>query len=144
MVEKILSVIAAVGVPALGLSLRASRRSRLRQRIRENLEIANEVAEHDPAHATAFREVAAEASELLIAHERITLRKRFDPMALVAILLVVAPAIAIAYFAWDWDSVWRTPVVVVAIVWAVIWTAAGLTQLRKEHDAQQASEKEAS
>ena len=91
--ERVLSAIAAIVVPALGFALRASRRNRLRHRITEYLELAEEIAPQDSKAAERFRQLASDAADLLIARDDQWLRRRFDPAAIFAILFLVSPAV---------------------------------------------------
>jgi hypothetical protein len=132
MLEKALSVLAAVGIPALGLILRASRGNRLRQRMKEYLGLAEEIADHDSKAAAEFRRLASEAAHLLVLKEERWIRRKIDPSAVFAILFLTLPAAGVAVWAWTWDSGWRWSTVVVATIWTLLWGGIGITQIWQE------------
>jgi hypothetical protein len=131
MLEKSLSVVAAITIPALGLLLQATRRNRLRRRIDEYLELAEKVT-HDPQAVEELQRLAGEATRLLILKEERWLQRKLDPGAVVAVLFLTVPAAGLAAWAWTWSSGWRWPTVIVAAVWALLWGGVGLTQLWQE------------
>jgi hypothetical protein len=132
MVEKVLSVVAGILVPVIGLLIRASRRNRLRQRISEYLALSEELSGHDSGAATGFKRLASEAAQVLILREQRWLRRKVDPAAVLTIVFLCVPSGVAIALAWDWDSSWKWPTIVAAGVWAVLWIAVGLTQLFKE------------
>jgi hypothetical protein len=132
--EKALSAVAAVAIPALGFALQASRRNRLRQRIAEYLQLADQVETHDAETATAFRRLASEAAHLLVTRDQRWMRRRIEPAAIVAILLLVIPAVVGGILALSWDSPWKWPAFLAATIWAVVWTGVGLTQIWQERE----------
>lgn len=132
--DSALSLIAAVAAPITGLFLRASRRARLRGRVREYLALADEIEPHDSKAAAEFRRLASHAAGLLIARDDKWFGRRFEPVTIVALMLFLAPAVVAIIFAWDWDSWARIPLIIAAVIWAVMWTIAAITQLFPEKE----------
>lgn len=91
MLEKILTTLVAVGVPALGLALRATRRNRLRQRVDEYLEMARRVASHDAPLAARYQQLSSEAAHLLVLREQRWVRRTIDGGAMFAVLFLTLP-----------------------------------------------------
>jgi hypothetical protein len=134
MLDKILSSIAAVLVPGLGLLLRASRRNRLRARIDDYLALADTVEARDPAAAIALSDLAAEAVGKLVEGDQRWLRRRLDPSAVIALLFLTVPPLIAFAWAWTVTAWWKWPIIVVSGVWVALWGGVGVTQLFKEHE----------
>lgn len=132
MLEKALSTLAAVGIPALGLLLRASRRNRLRQRIDEYLELADRVSGHDQQAVAGFERLASEAARLLIRRDERWMHRKIDPAAVFAVLLLTVPTATVFVLAWTWDSGWKWPTLVFTAAWTFLWGGVGVTQLWKD------------
>jgi len=89
---------------------------------------------HDPRAVESFQRLASEASQVLILKDERWLRSRIDPTAVFAVLFLTVPAIGLAVWAWTWDSGWRWPTGVGAVLWALVWGGVGITQLRQERE----------
>ena len=101
MVGALISAAAVVLAPLLGSAFRASRRNRLVGRVRTFITLADDVEAHDPASATALRQLASKGVEQFIALERVALDRRFDPAAPFAFAIVLSPAAIASYFRMD-------------------------------------------
>lgn len=132
-IEKVLSAIAAVLIPAMGLALQGSRRNRLIRRIEGYLELAEKVRPRDSAAADKLTDLAAAAVGTLVDNDRRTMRRKLDSSALVALLFLTLPAAGVFVWALGW-STWKWPALVISAVWVVVWGAVGLSQLWREKD----------
>jgi len=139
LLEKALSTLAAVGIPTIGLLLRASKRNRLRHRIDDYLALAERIEEHDPDDAVKLRGLAAEAVRMLVKGDERWLRRRFDPGALAALIFLTVPtAIVFVVALTTWHGWWKWLVVGVTAIWTLVWGGVGVTQLWtlvEDHDA---------
>lgn len=132
MLEKVISVVAAAIVPSLGLLLQASRRNRLQRRIDDYLALADKLAEHDPDSATECRRLASETIRPLLRRDERALQRRVDPSAVIAVLFLTIPSLAVFVWTFSWTSGWKWPVRIFAAAWTVLWGSVGITQIWKE------------
>lgn len=133
--QVVVSAVAAVAVPLLGLFLQATPRHRLRGRVNEYLDLAERFADHDAGAADRLRRLARDTAERLERMDRRSLRRKLDPAAVFALVFLMAPAGAVFYLALDWDGHWfQWPVLILSALWVVVWAIAGVQQLWKEHD----------
>lgn len=132
--ERILPSLLAFALSALGLALRASRRSRMLNRIRAYSQLADDLQQDDPERAALVRDLAKKAVDRFVDAERVSLDRRLDPSAVAAALLLVVPGVAVFAWAWTADEWWKWPLILFSGVWAVLWALAGSTQLWKAHE----------
>jgi hypothetical protein len=132
--ETALKVLAALGAPALGLAIRASRGNRLLARIHSYVQLAKELDRFDPESAAEVRDLAKQTARQLVEAERASLARRFDPAAVFATLLVLVPGAAL--FAWSVtvDEWWKWPLICAAVGWALVVTVAGWQSAWRPHD----------
>ena len=141
MLDKLLPTIATALLPLVGLLIRASRRNRLRRKVDEYYELAEKFRARDAALASRFEELATEIGHQLAGHEGRRLHRRFEPTALVATVFFVAPGVGAIIWSSSWDSSWSWVVVVLGAMWALIWGAAGVTQLWRDASDESSAEK---
>lgn len=134
MLERILPSILAFVLSAVGLALRASRRSRTLGRIGAYNRLADDLQEHDPQSAARVRNLATRAVSQFVEAEQASLDRRLDPYAVFTWLLLVVPAAGVFVWAWTFDSRLKWPVILFTGLWALVWGGFGWTQLWKAHD----------
>ena len=108
------------------------------------LQLANDLQERDPDSATLIRDLVGETVEDLVALERKALRRRFEPMSLVTVLILTVPSIAVLIWATTWDEWWRWIVIVFAALWTLVWGGVGVTQLFKHESSDEETSAEPS
>jgi hypothetical protein len=128
------SIVAVALAPLLRAGVSASRRNRFANRARALHQLADEIEVHDPSGAMALRALAAERVLRVAGLEQQALRRRFDPAWPFAFLVFMLPAGLASFFAWTYRGWWTWPVLVTSVLWAVIVTAAGSSQVWKEYE----------
>jgi hypothetical protein len=133
--ERGLSILAALMVPMFGLLLQASRRNRLQHRVGELLRLAEQVRPHDQGAAVELERVAAEAARVLARRDQRWLRRTLNPDAIVGTAMLSAPGIVAVVLAWG-STTW---LVVVGAVWTLLCVVAGfkeaMTERREDESA---------
>jgi hypothetical protein len=135
---KVILAVAALAAQAVGLARWASGRNRLLNSIRSYLQLANDLEAHDAEGAALVRDLAKPKVRQFVEAERASAARALDPAAIATLILLVGPALGFFVWAWTRDEWWRRPVIVFSALWALIWGAAGWTQLWKAHEAEAA------
>jgi len=130
--DRVIQGIVAVAIPAAGLALRLSRRSRQLSRIRTYIHLADDLQSSDPDSAKLVRDLQRRGVARFVEAEHASLSRRLDPAAVFAWLFLVLPAVGLVAWAFTRDEWWKWPLIVFGIVWTLVWGGVGSTQLWKK------------
>jgi len=128
--DRITQIAAVILVPILGAAARASRRNRQVHRIQTYSQLAADLErDGDNEGAALVRDLRKLAVRQFTTAESEALTKRLDPASIATWVIVVLPALGVAFWAFTWDAWWKWPVIVFLLVWAIAFGIVGGTQL---------------
>jgi hypothetical protein len=134
MLERILAVVAAVASPFLARYLLTSGRHRRRAEVLAYIELAKALGERKPDDAASVDELVQELTADLVATERRSLARRFDPWSLLVAPLFVLPVLIPLIFFWPVNEWWEWIFVALLALWTTIVSVAAWQSSWKPRD----------